>query len=368
MGAEFSKDETGEVGVVDFSVLDAHDAAMALALVRSALALTKQAASVIGVVVRGGRARAYMDGFEGSELLARRWDGATLRAEPDRVVATARCERSSLRAELARLAAGESALGGPVTVALAACDDGGGSAARVALHLALEALEALERRSSSAAAAAAAVGGEGAAARPAALDREDLEAALHAFHERVYPAAGRRGWDAPEPAKFDRSVERWTLRDSGPPPLLISKKSAGWQNAFGCAKVRLSKEAWLQMHGTRLSQQTAAEDSEDLAALTDPSGNRWTLYAQATTRSSTAASSTAPSRTSPATTSTPGASAGSPSAPSSSSGSRTPPATAAGPRTPRASRRSSTASPSRRTSRTRPRPEADQGRELARAT
>ena len=53
MGAEFSKDEAGEVGVVDFSVLDAHDAAMALALVRSALALTKQAASVIGVVVRG---------------------------------------------------------------------------------------------------------------------------------------------------------------------------------------------------------------------------------------------------------------------------------------------------------------------------
>ena len=43
-------DAEGDIAVVEFTILDAHDAAMALSLVRAALALTKHASAVVGVV------------------------------------------------------------------------------------------------------------------------------------------------------------------------------------------------------------------------------------------------------------------------------------------------------------------------------
>ncbi|KAH8075193.1 phospholipase [Aureococcus anophagefferens] len=92
-------DAEGDIAVVEFTILDAHDAAMALSLVRAALALTKHASAVVGVVAvhgeRGGTALAYLERSEAAELFARRWDGAALRSEPERAVATARCASRS---------------------------------------------------------------------------------------------------------------------------------------------------------------------------------------------------------------------------------------------------------------------------------
>ncbi|KAH8076936.1 phospholipase [Aureococcus anophagefferens] len=235
-------DAEGDIAVVEFTILDAHDAAMALSLVRAALALTKHASAVVGVVAVhgecGGTALAYLEKSEAAELFARRWDGAALRSEPERAVATAR-------------------------VALAPWENGGDAPAwRLALHVAL----AVRSR----------LGGVA-----AAVDREDREAALHAFHERAHPAAGRRGWDAPTPAKFDREREKWSLDAAGPPPLAVDANGAGWQHCYAVAKVRLSRSDWLALHEARARHGAAAEDGEDLAALTDPAGNRWTRPAAA---------------------------------------------------------------------------------------
>ena len=257
-------DAEGEIAVVEFTILDAHDAAMALSLVRAALALTKHASAVVGVVAvhgeRGGTALAYLEKSEAAELFARRWDGAALRSEPERAAAAARCATTSLADELARVARGGLA---PASVALAPWENGSDAPAwRLALHVALAVRSRLD----------------GVAA---AVDREDREAALHAFHERAHPAAGRRGWDAPTPAKFDREREKWSLDAAGPPPLAVDANGAGWQHCYAVAKVRLSRSDWLALHEARARHGAAAEDGEDLAALTDPAGNRWTVYAQA---------------------------------------------------------------------------------------
>ncbi|KAH8052258.1 phospholipase [Aureococcus anophagefferens] len=249
-------DAEGEIAVVEFTILDAHDAAMALSLVRAALALTKHASAVVGVVAvhgeRGGTALAYLEKSEAAELFARRWDGAALRSEPERAVATARSRRRRSPAS-SRVARGGLA---PASVALAPWENGGDAPAwRLALHVALAVRSRLD----------------GVAA---AVDREDREAALHAFHERAHPAAGRRGWDAPTPAKFDREREKWSLDAAGPPPLAVDANGAGWQHCYAVAKVRLSRSDWLALHEARARHGAAAEDGEDLAALTDPAGNR----------------------------------------------------------------------------------------------
>ncbi|KAK7231178.1 A1 phospholipase [Aureococcus anophagefferens] len=224
-------DAEGEIAVVEFTILDAHDAAMALSLVRAALALTKHASAVVGVVAvhgeRGGTALAYL-------------------------------ESSRARGGLA-----------PASVALAPWENGGDAPAwRLALHVAL-AVRSL---------------GDGAAA---AVDREDREAALHAFHERAHPAAGRRGWDAPTPAKFDREREKWSLDAAGPPAASPSTRTgAGWQHCYAVAKVRLSRSDWLALHEARARHGAAAEDGEDLAALTDPAGGGGPSYARASSRRS----------------------------------------------------------------------------------
>ena len=87
-------DAEGEIAVVEFTILDAHDAAMALSLVRAALALTKHASAVVGVVAVhgecGGTALAYLERSEAAELFARRWDGAAARERETRDLSCAR--------------------------------------------------------------------------------------------------------------------------------------------------------------------------------------------------------------------------------------------------------------------------------------
>ena len=46
-------------------------------------------------------------------------------------------------------------------------------------------------------------------------------------------------------------------------------------------RVRVTRDMWLRMHRRRAERADAAEDSADLATLTDAVGNRWVVYAQA---------------------------------------------------------------------------------------